>query len=291
MMYTQSKQESQKLITALWEELLRGQEAPYDLAMIHQSLVKHAVKNNLKAVFKLEGRVLQVSVFFEGGGSSPNDIHSFTLELPSRLSGTKSEAEREVNARRGASRQLIDGIVDGLEFRFRADRVRKQFGELGGKDGPVDIFYDLVDVGARALRELLDLNARANRRLLGALQSLDTNSSSLVVVRAGTGAVLRLYGDESSTVTLENQRSGELRVTLPNRVSVCKPDGTGARYLDLKVEPAEVLLGRGECCVVSISLTKKIGGEELMGELVISGPEGGIARVAVVVCGGKESGA
>lgn len=199
-----------------------------------------------------------------------------------------SQAKREIDARHQATQSLIEGIVDSLELRYRADQAGEELRALSGcEPGPVGIFYDLVDLSSRTLRELLHLNARANRRLLTALQSLGPAASSLGVVRAGDGAVLRLAVGSSATLTLENKLTAELMVTIPDQLAVCRPDGTGSICVALTVTPPKVVLPRGARCDVEIKLAAAVAPAEhdLVGELVLGGSESSAIVVAVVISG------
>lgn len=199
-----------------------------------------------------------------------------------------SQAKREIDARHQATQSLIGGIVDSLELRYRADQAGEELRALsGGEAGPVGIFYDLVDLSSRTLRELLHLNARANRRLLTALQSLGPAASSLGVVRAGDGAVLRLAVGTSATLTLENKLTAELMVTIPDQIAVCRHDGTGSICVALTVSPPKVVLPRGARCDVEIKLAAAVAPAEhdLVGELVLGGSDSSAIVVAVVISG------
>lgn len=216
--------------------------------------------------------------------ASPRErFETFTMGI---AAAARSQAEREIDARHQATHSLIDGIVDSLELRYRADQAAEELRALsGGESGPAGLFYDLVDLGSRTLRELLHLNARANRRLLTALQTLGPSAPPLTV-RVGDRAVLRLVADKAATLTLENQLVSELTVSVPTELSVCRQDGTGATLVALKADPQKVTLRRGERRDIALELaTHETHQHTLLGELLLGGSEGKAAIIPVVIPG------
>lgn len=209
---------------------------------------------------------------------------------------SRSQAREEIAARKQAEQMLIEGLVDALELRHGMTQAKAQLRGAGGPDGPGELLYDLIGIGAQTLRELLHLNARANRRLLAALRSLGPAPGSgepVVVTPAGTAdALLELdAGGGTSALTLESRRQGALTVDLPAEVSVCRPDGTGAQTLQIRCAPARVTLGRCEKRTVSVCLVNPgrldMSQGRLYGEMVLGTDDGAVARVAVGV--GREA--
>lgn len=201
-----------------------------------------------------------------------------------------SVARKEISERAAAQHAMVDGIVDALELRHRYGAAREQLRELGGKDGPTDLLYDLVGLGANTLRELLHLHTRANRRLLTALQSFAPASpgDAVHVEPAGGTAAVRLDTSGAPAVmTLENRRTREVVIELPGQVPVCKPDGDDAQTVKLRCTPERVTLAPGARCKVEIRLQEHYEpptkGLVYLGELVLGTADGGLARVAFVL--------
>lgn len=244
------------------------------------------------------GRIIRVDVrgtrlafaeMVDRGGEL--QLEQFELDAGSP-GATRSQAREEIAGRKQAEQALIDGLVDALELRHGMTQAKAQLRGAGGSDGPGELLYDLIGIGAQTLRELLHLNARANRRLLAALRSLGPAAGSgeaVVVTPAGTTNALLVLdaGGATSELTLESRRRGALTVDLPAEVSVCRPDGTGAQTLQIGCTPARVTLGRGEKRTVVVCLVKHVKVDmskgTLFGEMVLGTDDGGLARVAVGV--------
>lgn len=240
----------------------------------------------LAARVEVRGEVLVVSAILRRGGETA--LEKFELDPRSVGAGSPGEpstARREIGARKAAEDTIITGLVDALELRHRLGQAREQV--EGG------LLYDLLSLGAQTLRELLHLNARANRSLLSALRTLSPAGApgeAIVVTAEGRpGAVIRFHAASnwSGELMLENRRSGDLAVTLPREVSVCRDDGTGARTLRLRCTPDLVVLVRGERRRIEVCLVDT-GPEDMvewtsLGEMVLATEDGGLARVPVIV--------
>ncbi|MBK7830031.1 hypothetical protein [Nannocystis sp.] len=269
------------------EKLLQG--GVMTTEQLRESLASWVREHKFPARVDVAGEVLVISEVVERGGEVTID----RFELDPRLVGERprvapSVASRERGARKDAEDAIISGLVDALELKHKATQYREQ---VAGESG---LLYDLVNIGAQTFRELLNLNARANRRLLAALRTVTGTGSSAdgVHVTAGGkgGAIVHLDPTAGAAVALvlENHRSGELVVTLPQEVSLVLADGTGAQTLGLRCKPDRAVLLRGERCEVAVSLVstppeEMATAQTYLGEMMLALAGGGVARVPVAL--------
>jgi hypothetical protein len=199
---------------------------------------------------------------------------------------------RQIRERHRVEDALIRGLADALEARHRLQDHAAQQGFGDGpkaKDHGDNLFYDLVDLGARSLRELMHLNARANRLLYNTLsEAVPRTSYGLGGKRHVVDlSASHMQAHALGSLTIENRFSRPLELVFPasvelTKASAVKDPPTTTRSVSFEGAPPRISPGATVDLVVKLDVSDVDVGR-WRGQVELVGGDGSRATVSLLL--------